>query len=73
MKIIHFFSLNYSTLQVHKVVIDCFVTQKDRQALTQYKMALHPQSDEYFYAENALRISVIYENFIYMFHNFTNI
>ncbi|XP_077290003.1 vacuolar protein sorting 16B [Arctopsyche grandis] len=45
--------------KAYRVVIDCLVSQKDRQALTQYKMALHPQSDEYFYAENALRASTI--------------
>jgi hypothetical protein len=34
------------------------VAKRDRQALISYKANLHPQSEDYFYAENSLRVSV---------------
>nr|CAD7433426.1 unnamed protein product [Timema monikensis] len=42
-------------IKCHKAVIDVFVLQRDRQALTHYKASLLTQSEDYFYAENALR------------------
>lgn len=42
---------------VHSVVIDEYVAQKDRQALERYKAKLEPQSNGWFYAENALSVS----------------
>ncbi|XP_012263968.2 spermatogenesis-defective protein 39 homolog [Athalia rosae] len=44
-------------LQCHRAVIDVFVLQRDRAALMDYKSSLHSQSEQYFYAENALRVS----------------
>lgn len=44
-------------LQCHRTVIDIFVLQGDRAALLEYKTNLRPQSEQYFYAENALRTS----------------
>jgi ABC-type uncharacterized transport system auxiliary subunit len=38
--------------------LQVFVAKQDRQALISYKANLHPQSEEYFYAENCLRVSV---------------
>ncbi|XP_020287643.1 spermatogenesis-defective protein 39 homolog [Pseudomyrmex gracilis] len=43
-------------LSCHIVVIDVFVQQADRAALMDYKAKLQPQSEEYFYAESALRL-----------------
>ncbi|KAK2579347.1 hypothetical protein KPH14_008298 [Odynerus spinipes] len=40
----------------YRIAIDIFVTQGDRTALLEYKNKLQPQSEEYFYAENALRL-----------------
>ncbi|XP_033327898.1 spermatogenesis-defective protein 39 homolog [Megalopta genalis] len=42
-----------------RIVIDIFVQLADRAALTEYKTKLQPQSEEYFYAENALRLPTI--------------
>ncbi|XP_078043042.1 spermatogenesis-defective protein 39 homolog isoform X2 [Augochlora pura] len=42
-----------------RIVIDIFVQLADRTALTEYKAKLQPQSEEYFYAENALRLPSI--------------
>uniref|UniRef100_A0A1B6DLI8 Vps16 C-terminal domain-containing protein n=3 Tax=Clastoptera arizonana TaxID=38151 RepID=A0A1B6DLI8_9HEMI len=47
------------TLHCHKTIIDVYVSQRDRQSLVSYKSSLHPQSEEYFYAENALRSPAI--------------
>lgn len=44
-------------LQCHKAVVNVFISKRDRQALISYKANLHPQSEDYFYAENALRVS----------------
>ncbi|XP_041985197.1 vacuolar protein sorting-associated protein 16B [Aricia agestis] len=41
--------------KVHSVVIEMLHKQKDRAALTNYKMTLSPQSEEYILAENTLR------------------
>ncbi|KAM3959842.1 vacuolar protein sorting 16B [Aphomia sociella] len=41
--------------KIHWVVIELFAKQKDRIALTNYKMTLSPQSEEYMLAENTLR------------------
>ncbi|XP_068625647.1 spermatogenesis-defective protein 39 homolog isoform X2 [Battus philenor] len=41
--------------KIHSVVIETLAKQKDRAALTNYKMTLNPQSEEYIFAENALR------------------
>lgn len=41
--------------KIHSVVIETFAKQKDRTALTNYKMTLNPQSEEYILAENTLR------------------
>jgi hypothetical protein len=38
--------------------LQAFVAKRDRQALISYKANLHPQSEEYFYAENCLRVLV---------------
>ncbi|XP_046616432.1 spermatogenesis-defective protein 39 homolog [Neodiprion virginianus] len=46
-------------LQCHRAVIDIFVLQRDRVALSEYKSSLHSQSEQYFYAENALRASTV--------------
>ncbi|XP_028028234.1 spermatogenesis-defective protein 39 homolog [Bombyx mandarina] len=45
-------ALNY---KVHCVVVQTYAKQKDRLALTNYKMTLNPQSEEYILAENTLR------------------
>lgn len=44
-------------LECHKAVVDVFVAKRDRQALMSYKAHLCPQSEDYFYAESALRVS----------------
>ncbi|PNF42419.1 hypothetical protein B7P43_G10953 [Cryptotermes secundus] len=44
-------------LQCHKAVINVFVAKRDRRSLISYKANLHPQSEDYFYAENCLRVS----------------
>ncbi|CAK1540966.1 unnamed protein product [Leptosia nina] len=41
--------------KIHSVVIESHMKQKDRSALTNYKMTLSPQSEEYILAENTLR------------------
>ncbi|KAF9407266.1 hypothetical protein HW555_012649, partial [Spodoptera exigua] len=41
--------------KIHAVVIETLAKQKDRSALTNYKMTLNPQSEEYILAENTLR------------------
>ncbi|XP_047526134.1 vacuolar protein sorting-associated protein 16B [Pieris napi] len=41
--------------KIHSVVIESLLKQKDRTALTNYKMTLSPQSEEYILAENTLR------------------
>lgn len=41
--------------KIHAVVIETLAKQKDRTALTNYKMTLNPQSEEYILAENTLR------------------
>ncbi|CAH0597649.1 unnamed protein product [Chrysodeixis includens] len=41
--------------KIHSVVIETLAKQKDRAALTNYKMTLSPQSEEYILAENTLR------------------
>ncbi|GAB1859549.1 Spermatogenesis-defective protein 39 homolog [Camponotus japonicus] len=43
-------------LSCHTIVIDIFVQQGDRMMLMDYKAKLQPQSEEYFYAESALRL-----------------
>ncbi|KAL0101100.1 hypothetical protein PUN28_018747 [Cardiocondyla obscurior] len=43
-------------LSCHTIVIDIFVQQGDRAILMDYKTRLQPQSEEYFYAEGALRL-----------------
>jgi len=43
-------------LSCHTIVIDIFVQQGDRAILMDYKAKLQPQSEEYFYAESALRL-----------------
>ncbi|CAB3258468.1 unnamed protein product [Arctia plantaginis] len=45
--------------KIHSVVIETLAKQKDRTALTNYKMTLSPQSEEYILAENTLRDSTI--------------
>ncbi|XP_013142153.1 PREDICTED: spermatogenesis-defective protein 39 homolog [Papilio polytes] len=45
--------------KVHSVVIETLAKQKDRTALTNYKMTLSPQTEDYIYAENTLRDSSI--------------
>ncbi|XP_050586668.1 spermatogenesis-defective protein 39 homolog [Bombus affinis] len=39
-----------------RIAIDILVQQADRTALMEYKTKLQPQSEEYFYAESALRL-----------------
>ncbi|KAJ0170730.1 hypothetical protein K1T71_013502 [Dendrolimus kikuchii] len=41
--------------KIHSVVIESLAKQKDRTALTNYKMTLNPQSEDYILAENTLR------------------
>ncbi|KAL0811488.1 hypothetical protein ABMA28_009882 [Loxostege sticticalis] len=41
--------------KIHPVVIETLAKQKDRIALTNYKMTLNPQSEVYILAENTLR------------------
>ncbi|XP_050357639.1 vacuolar protein sorting-associated protein 16B [Nymphalis io] len=41
--------------KVHSVVIETLAKQKDRATLTNYKMTLNPQSEEYILADNTLR------------------
>ncbi|XP_059048449.1 spermatogenesis-defective protein 39 homolog [Achroia grisella] len=49
--------------KIHSVVIEIFAKQKDRIALTGYKMTLNPQSEEYILAENTLRdMSIKWKN-----------
>ena len=38
----------------HTAVIDVYVSQRDKQALQNYKLKLVPQTEEWWYAENAL-------------------
>ncbi|KAF3425337.1 hypothetical protein E2986_03858 [Frieseomelitta varia] len=42
-----------------RMAIDILVQQTDRIALTEYKMKLQPQSEEYFYAEGMLRMPAV--------------
>ncbi|XP_076395495.1 spermatogenesis-defective protein 39 homolog isoform X3 [Megachile rotundata] len=42
-----------------RIAIDILVQQADRAALMEYKTKLQPQSEEYFYAESALRLPSI--------------
>lgn len=42
-----------------RIAIDILAQQADRSALMDYKMKLQPQSEEYFYAESALRLPTI--------------
>ncbi|KOC69844.1 Spermatogenesis-defective protein 39 like protein [Habropoda laboriosa] len=44
------------TMHCFRVAIDILVQQADRIALIEYKSKLQPQSEEYFYAESALRL-----------------
>lgn len=47
----------------YRIAIDIFVAQGDKTALLEYKKKLQPQSEEYFYAESALRLpSVKWKN-----------
>ncbi|XP_053619751.1 spermatogenesis-defective protein 39 homolog [Plodia interpunctella] len=49
-------SLKYSLMyKIHNVVIETYAKNKDRISLTNYKMTLSPQSEEYILAENTLR------------------
>ncbi|XP_013188092.2 spermatogenesis-defective protein 39 homolog [Amyelois transitella] len=41
--------------KIHSVVIETFAKNKDRISLTNYKMTLSPQSEDYILAENTLR------------------
>ncbi|XP_045506567.1 vacuolar protein sorting-associated protein 16B isoform X1 [Colias croceus] len=41
--------------KIHSVVIESLFKQKDRAALTNYKMTLSPQSEDYILADNTLR------------------
>ncbi|XP_072934050.1 spermatogenesis-defective protein 39 homolog [Epargyreus clarus] len=41
--------------KIHSVVIETLAKQKDRAALTNYKITLSPQSEEHIFAENTLR------------------
>ncbi|XP_034837238.1 spermatogenesis-defective protein 39 homolog [Maniola hyperantus] len=45
--------------KVHSVVIETLAKQKDRTSLTNYKMTLNAQSEEYILAENTIRDSSI--------------
>lgn len=42
----------------HRHIINTYVQDKDREALLNYKKKLSPQSEDYFYVENALRSTV---------------
>ncbi|CAK9807211.1 Spermatogenesis-defective protein 39 homolog [Anthophora plagiata] len=44
------------TMHCFRIAIDILVQQADRIALMEYKTKLQPQSEEYFYAESALRL-----------------
>ncbi|KAK9498324.1 hypothetical protein O3M35_002982 [Rhynocoris fuscipes] len=43
-------------VQCHRAVIDAYLLQRDRLGLVSYKANLHPQSEDYFYAEQVLRL-----------------
>lgn len=43
-------------MRCYRIAIDIFVQQGDRTALLEYKSKLQPQSEEYFYAESAIRL-----------------
>ena len=43
--------------QAQTAVVDCYVTQRDRVALTKYRDSLVSRSREWFYADNALSVS----------------
>ncbi|KAI8423023.1 hypothetical protein MSG28_014111 [Choristoneura fumiferana] len=45
--------------KIHAVVIETYAKQKDRQALTNYKMTLNPQSEDYILVENTLRDNAV--------------
>ncbi|XP_076172392.1 spermatogenesis-defective protein 39 homolog isoform X2 [Ptiloglossa arizonensis] len=47
------------TMHCFRIAIDILVQQADRTALMQYKTKLQQQSEEYFYAESALRSSSV--------------
>lgn len=42
----------------HRFVLDTLLSQRDRLAFLEYKEKLAPQSEDYFYAENAFRTFV---------------
>ncbi|KAF2883897.1 hypothetical protein ILUMI_22282 [Ignelater luminosus] len=42
-------------MKCHKFVIDAYIAQRDRLSILNYKNNIPNQSEEYFYAENALR------------------
>ncbi|KOX71731.1 Spermatogenesis-defective protein 39 like protein [Melipona quadrifasciata] len=46
-------------MQCFRMAIDILVQQADRIALTEYKIKLQPQSEEYFYAEGMLRMPAV--------------
>jgi hypothetical protein len=46
--------------------LQVFVSKRDRQALISYIATLHPQSEDYLYAEYALRVSVRYYCNVYV-------
>ena len=51
------------SMRCFRIAIDILVQQADRAALMEYKTKLQPQSEEYFYAESALRLpSVKWKN-----------
>jgi hypothetical protein len=47
--------------------LQVFVAKRDRQALISYTATLHPQSEDYLYAEYALRVSVSYYSNAYVY------
>ena len=51
--------MNTSDVSV-SCTLQVFVSKRDRQALSSYTATLHPQSEDYLYAEYALRVSVRY-------------
>lgn len=49
----------------HRYVINTYVQEKDRAALQNYKKKINPQSEDYFFAESALRSTVNKFNFTF--------
>lgn len=46
----------------HRTIIDVYTQLKDKESILNYQTSLHPQSDDYFYAEQAIRTNTKWKN-----------